>query len=85
VDNYVCTGLGECHYNVKRVTFSCCGSGGGGGGECPPGQYWRTVKDCRQACNAGCLICETGAAPPLPSQIIQIQIHRSPRGAELAR
>jgi hypothetical protein len=54
VDNYFCTGLDQCHYNVKRVTFSCCGSGGGGGGgTCPPGQYWRTVKECRQECNAG--------------------------------
>ncbi len=70
VDNYICTGLGECHYNVKKVTFSCCGSGGGGGGTCPPGQYWRTVKECRQACNAGWVPAggiRSLISPPAPS------------------
>ncbi len=63
VDDYICSPVVGCHFRLKRITFSCCGSGGGGGGTCPPGQYWRTVKECRQACNAGWTPAG-GCAPP---------------------
>ncbi len=47
-----CNNIGNCASSLKRI--SCCTSGGDGGGTtCPPGQYWRTVKECRQACTSG--------------------------------